>query len=248
MAVLDDALRSLEQNARVLDVGCFGFSLVERAQAIGRSDLLHYGVDMSEPSVQPPGFVLRCADLRSDALPFDDDLFDLVVASHILEHLPNYLECFAELVRVTKPGGILYIETPSERSLWLPGFPFQYEKFFSLSFYDDPTHCGRPFSPQGLYRLGSYYDCEDLRAGYFISWWCRLLLPFAIPIACLTRNAWLLEYVVWRAVGWSAFMLCKKPSKAQGRPRLKYDIPPTRSAHWLTTTLRVLLGKRAAKK
>jgi SAM-dependent methyltransferase len=46
--------------------------------------------------------------------PFDDHEFDLVFASHVLEHVPkpDLFRYFVELHRVLKPGGYLVVITP----------------------------------------------------------------------------------------------------------------------------------------
>jgi SAM-dependent methyltransferase len=49
-------------------------------------------------------------------LPFPDDTFDRVVASEVMEHIPDDDAALAELVRVLRPGGSLAITVPS----WLP--------------------------------------------------------------------------------------------------------------------------------
>lgn len=55
------------------------------------------------------------------ALPFKDKSFDYVIASHILEHVDDPKKFVAELERVASKG---YIETPSELSETLFGWPF----------------------------------------------------------------------------------------------------------------------------
>jgi SAM-dependent methyltransferase len=52
-------------------------------------------------------------DLSKTPLPFEDGEFDLVLANHVLEHIPNWWECFKEAARVVKIGG--------EVKVWLPG-------------------------------------------------------------------------------------------------------------------------------
>ena len=54
------------------------------------------------------------ADVVADitALPFEDDRFDLVVCSHVLEHVPDDSAAMRELERVLAPGGQALIQTP----------------------------------------------------------------------------------------------------------------------------------------
>jgi SAM-dependent methyltransferase len=49
-------------------------------------------------------------------LPYADGTFDCVIASEILEHVPEDTQAISELVRVLKPGGSLAITVPR----WLP--------------------------------------------------------------------------------------------------------------------------------
>ena len=60
----------------------------------------------------------RAEAVKGDALdlPFADGTFDCVIASEILEHVPEDDRAIAELVRVLKPGGTLAVTVPR----WLP--------------------------------------------------------------------------------------------------------------------------------
>ncbi|MGI9161797.1 MAG: class I SAM-dependent methyltransferase [Mycobacterium sp.] len=56
------------------------------------------------------------------ALPYPDATFDTVIASEILEHIPDDDAAIAELTRVLKPGGSLAVTVPRwlpERICWL---------------------------------------------------------------------------------------------------------------------------------
>jgi SAM-dependent methyltransferase len=52
--------------------------------------------------------------LRADALalPFPDDSFDRVIASEILEHVPQDGSAIAEIFRVLRPGGLVAVSVP----------------------------------------------------------------------------------------------------------------------------------------
>lgn len=47
-----------------------------------------------------------------EKLPFKSDVFDAVFSLNVLEHVKNPFECANEIIRVLKPGGILYIVVP----------------------------------------------------------------------------------------------------------------------------------------
>ena len=54
------------------------------------------------------------ADIIADAtaIPRPDESFDYVIASHVLEHMPNTIAALKEWLRVLKPGGTLFIVLP----------------------------------------------------------------------------------------------------------------------------------------
>jgi 2-polyprenyl-3-methyl-5-hydroxy-6-metoxy-1,4-benzoquinol methylase len=72
---------------------------VEFAQATHGSALA--GADVIEPGAP---------------LPYADGRFDLVVAMEVVEHLRDPLPWLRDLVRVTRPGGELFITTPNYAS------------------------------------------------------------------------------------------------------------------------------------
>lgn len=50
------------------------------------------------------------------ALPFPDGTFDRIIASEVMEHIPDDAGAAAELARVLRPGGTIAVTVPS----WLP--------------------------------------------------------------------------------------------------------------------------------
>ena len=209
---------ALPDNAKVLDIGCWNYSFYKYCEGLSDNRFHHYGVDAEAISDegQPPDYIFAQCNVDDSPLPFPNEHFDAVVASHVIEHLFHPMRLMDEIFRVLKVGGTLYLECPSDRSLRLPSMPFQYELFKSLNFYDDPTHVGRPHTPQSLYRLFCMYDAEVMETKYLTSTRVRLLFPKHLLFALLRRDAAALEFAVWWAIGFSVYGIAKK---TQGKTR-----------------------------
>lgn len=56
----------------------------------------------------------RGVDVHCDIthMDFPSETFDIVLCSHVLEHIPNDRQAIHELYRVLRPGGIAYIQVP----------------------------------------------------------------------------------------------------------------------------------------
>jgi SAM-dependent methyltransferase len=212
--MLRGRIDGLAAGARVLDIGCLGWKLKKH-----RPDLAHAGCDMTTVSTVPDGVDYRICDVDKERLPWDDDSFDLVVASHVLEHLRTPIEAFGEVVRVCKPGGAIYVETPSERSLVPTPFNRSMHGFFSH--WDDPTHL-RPWSPRALYRLILGYGCQPLACDYIVSPWSRLTFPLSVAHYLLTRDGDRLTDEWWKTIGFAAYGLGRKPRSLHGGPPFEY--------------------------
>lgn len=105
---MQEILRSLPPGARVLDLGCAAGSF-DAAQ----SPFLVIRVDLDRSDAPPLNFT------QADAarLPFAPHTFDAVISNHSLEHFANLDACLAEIGRVLKRGGALYIAVPDATTL-----------------------------------------------------------------------------------------------------------------------------------
>lgn len=58
------------------------------------------------------------ADVKMDvqAIPFDDNSFDVIMCNHVLEHVPDDKKAMSEFFRVMKPGGWGIFEVPVDYS------------------------------------------------------------------------------------------------------------------------------------
>lgn len=58
-------------------------------------------------------------DIHSDAehLPFDNDSFDYIISSHVVEHIPDLIGAFLEWNRVIRHDGVVFMIFPKRNAL-----------------------------------------------------------------------------------------------------------------------------------
>jgi SAM-dependent methyltransferase len=94
---------------KVLDVGCGpGWITVMYAQGGARLtavDLTLSAVKLAKGFLAYRGLAALVQQANAEALPFEDDSFDLVVSSGVLHHTPDFMKAMRECHRVLRPGG-----------------------------------------------------------------------------------------------------------------------------------------------
>jgi SAM-dependent methyltransferase len=98
---LERELNHLPTRATLLHIAAESF-LMDWLQSV--ADLRYVAVDL-----RLPGAMVH-ADVS--CLPFPAEAFDLVVCSHVLEHVPDDLAAMGELARVLRPKGRAVIQVP----------------------------------------------------------------------------------------------------------------------------------------
>ncbi len=113
-------LLQLKEGARVLDVGCGPADLWSQnidnlppGVSVTLADLSHGMAARAAATISAmpasARFSYLCADVQR--LPFPDGRFDLVVANHMLYHVPDLPAGLREIRRVLAPGGRLCAST-----------------------------------------------------------------------------------------------------------------------------------------
>ena len=114
----------------ILDLGCGEGRHAISAYMVRNVDSV--GVDLSvkdlkttrerfgefvEPDNGEKSLVISVANAES--LPFDDESFDKVICSEVLEHIHSYRQVIAEINRVLKTGGLAAISVPRFFPEWI---------------------------------------------------------------------------------------------------------------------------------
>lgn len=102
--------------ARVLDCGIGCGSLSIALNSVLPNQIAYCGIDMSGEMLAAADIVMRQAGLSPQlkqadilSIPYADQSFDFVMAAHVLEHLPEPQLALNEMIRVLKPGGMLFV-------------------------------------------------------------------------------------------------------------------------------------------
>lgn len=113
-----DAIKEfIPKGAKFLDVGCgAGYAMKKASDELNCDS---FGID-PDPGGHGVGRYntgstsgLRIKRAEAEALPFDDNTFDVVYCSHVLEHVKDEAQSLKEMKRVLKPGGVLVIGMPT---------------------------------------------------------------------------------------------------------------------------------------
>jgi SAM-dependent methyltransferase len=108
------------------------------------------------------------------ALPYADETFDCVIASEILEHIPDDDAAIAELIRVLKVGGTLAVTVPRwfpERVCWWLSDEYHANEGGHLRIYR-ANQLRAKFSDRGLTFIYTHH-AHGLHAPY---WWLKCAL------------------------------------------------------------------------
>jgi SAM-dependent methyltransferase len=134
MLTVDYRVLDVRNGHRVLDIGCgagrHSFEALTRGARVVSADLddvalkevAQMGAAMVAEDQAPLGATLNCTRADALELPFADASFERIIASEVMEHIPDDESALHELHRVLKPNGILAVTVPRrwpEQICWL---------------------------------------------------------------------------------------------------------------------------------
>lgn len=100
---------------KVLDIGCGEGNLLRK----DRNNI--YGIDINKTLIeklQSEGLLVKYGDATK--IPFEDNYFDVIHCSNVIEHLTplDAHKMFLETKRVLKQNGIIILITPMPKKVW----------------------------------------------------------------------------------------------------------------------------------
>lgn len=187
MLTVDYERLGVRTGDHLLDLGCgFGRHAYEAARRGAQVVALDAGADevrqvratfgaMFEAGELDPSET-RFGSVRGDAvqLPFADGAFDRIIASEVLEHIPNDVSAMCELSRVLRPGGTMAVTVPRagpEIVNWMLSDAYHHVPGGHIRIYRRATLESRLRSA-GLVPEGAHH-AHGLHAPY---WWLRCLV------------------------------------------------------------------------
>jgi ubiquinone/menaquinone biosynthesis C-methylase UbiE len=160
----------------------------------------NYENDAADFKAMSGFYELDLTALQFESIP--NNYFDVIVMSHIIEHLHNGDKVIEGLLPKLKKGGYIYIEYPGQRSTKLPSMKR------TLNFYDDPTHV-RIYSVAEVTKVLETNDCEVLRGTTRRYWPYIALLPLTV-VSETIKYGFIPGGVFWDIAGFAEYVFAIK--------------------------------------
>ncbi len=119
---IDNIFRVFDSNLKaftphnMLDVGCGdGCRTLRLAEYFNINTKNLYGLDYDQNLVNLCNLKFQSfkMDLEVDQIPFEQEMFDLVICNQVLEHIKNYNNAIDNIIRVTKNNGYIVFGIPN---------------------------------------------------------------------------------------------------------------------------------------
>jgi SAM-dependent methyltransferase len=196
---------------RILDLGCgpkqpYYVRLLFPNSVYTAVDILPLE-SLSERARGSVDHYLSC-DLMVDGLSgLADGNFDVIILSHIIEHLLNGSEILDRACKRLAPDGLIYCEYPRFASTRLPS------AFGTLNFWDDPTHV-RLYS---MLEILNVLNANGIRIEAFgvRRFWRRIAVMPIRALHSLIREGRLRGGDFWDLLGFAEYALGRRPREAE---------------------------------
>jgi len=108
--VIKIAKNNITKDSTLVDIGCGDGKTLQR---LSKNTKLLIGIDKHIEEHNDGNIIFKVSNLENP-INLEDNFADLVVCTEVLEHIKNDKRLFSEIVRITKPKGIIIISTPNK--------------------------------------------------------------------------------------------------------------------------------------
>lgn len=206
MITVDLTCMNLPQPSRILDIGCGTGRHLAMTLSLNQAMIIGADPDRADlkqalnrlrfhQQVGARGCGTRChlTAASLDYLPFNDQCFDLVICSEVLEHLSDVRPAIGELVRMLAPGGQLIVSVPRswpEALCWLLSSEYRNMPGGHRHIIKT-THLKTAIQTHGLRHWRTHW-AHSLHAPY---WWLKCLVGVNRDTFPLVRRYH--QFLVW---------------------------------------------------
>ena len=118
LSILEDYLTDLS-NLELLDIGCSGgftsFVLSEKFKKVTAIDIDIKAIEFAKNNFTKNNITYQLNNLMY--LDFKQESFDVIICSHVYEHVPDSQILMNKIYRLLKPGGTCYFAAPNRLML-----------------------------------------------------------------------------------------------------------------------------------
>jgi SAM-dependent methyltransferase len=124
--VYKEIANRLFMDSKIIDIGIFPGTIVRQLKVLLKNKIFCYGIGQKidhKFSESLRQYVEACVNVELDPfysklnqkilIPFENETFNAIIATEILEHLISPLELISEGSRILKKGGLFIISTPN---------------------------------------------------------------------------------------------------------------------------------------
>lgn len=198
-----------KKKLKILDIGCgnhsptFTKKYLPNCEYYGLDKLDCYNLNSEDFKKIDKFFKLDLNRSKLDEI--HDNFFDLVIMSHIIEHLIKGEEVLSNIIKKLKTNGLIFIEFPSYHTIYLPSL----KKFgVTFNFYDDITH-KRLYKKQEIIKFLKKNNYEIIKAEIYFSFKRLIFLPVILPYLYFKIGFDSL-YNLWYLFGWCTYIIAKR--------------------------------------
>ncbi len=126
LSVVNDYFKEALSTVNVLEVGCFtgaiGLSIAKNFKTYTAIDIDQNSINIANSRNINLNENLNFAVMNAESLSYKDNEFDLVICSHVYEHVPVPRRMMDEIYRVLKKDGVCYFAAGNKLNIIEPHY------------------------------------------------------------------------------------------------------------------------------